>query len=304
MMSVDPCTRRSFCLAWPVAAAGRLLRAMPLSRFRLGITGDEIDEDVKVAAEFLREAGLHYMEVRSIWGKYNLVQAVEKVREARRILDEYKLETSVLDTDFFRGFLPASDTELDAQWKIFDNAIERARIFGTRMLRSFAFRRKPGEATQKDPLPRICELLNEAGRRARKEGVRLAIENLEGSYVATGADAARMLKCVRQESVGLTWDPNNAAAAGERSFPDGYRLLDPSRIFHVHLRDYKHGANGKVEWCAVGDGEFDMAGQLRALLDAGYKDTFSLETHWRSPRGKAYSTRTSLAGLLKVIEKM
>ena len=60
--------------------------------------------------------------------------------------------------------------------------------------------------------------------------MKLAIENVDGSYVSTGAQAARVLAAVRDESLGLTWDPNNAGAAGERAFPDGYRLLDPARI--------------------------------------------------------------------------
>ena len=102
----------------------------------------------------------------------------------------------------------------------------------------------------------------------------------------------------------LAGDPNNAAEMGEHPFPDGYRLLDPARIYHVHLRDYAHTADGKVEWRAVGEGEFDNLGQIRALLKTGYKDHFTLETHWRSPKGKAYATRTSLTALLKVIEKV
>jgi sugar phosphate isomerase/epimerase len=116
----------------------------------------------------------------------------------------------------------------------------------------------------------------------------------------SAAESAAVLKSVKDDTIGLAWDPNNAAESGERPFPDGYRLLDPARILHVHLRDYKH-VGGKVEWCAVGDGEFDNLGQIRALLKNGYKGRFTLETHYRSPQGKAHATRTSLAGLLKVI---
>ena len=72
---------------------------------------------------------------------------------------------------------------------------------------------------------------------------------------------------------------------------------------HVHLRDYRHRPDGKVEWTAVGQGEFDNLGQIRALLKDGYKGTYTLETHWRSPRGKAYATETSLTALLKIIKE-
>ena len=100
-----------------------------------------------------------------------------------------------------------------------------------------------------------------------------------------------------------TWDPNNAGESGEQSFPEGYRKLDPARIFHIHLRDYKH-QDGKVVWAKVGDGEFDNLGQIRTLLKDGYKGTFTLETHWRDPKGKMYSSEQSLKGLLEVIAKV
>jgi sugar phosphate isomerase/epimerase len=104
--------------------------------------------------------------------------------------------------------------------------------------------------------------------------------------------------------LGLVWDPNNAGASGEQPFPDGYRLLDPARIIHVHLRDYRRNSEGKVEWTAVGEGEFDNLGQLRALLKDGYKETFTLETHYKSPLGKAHASRTSLTALLKIVERL
>jgi sugar phosphate isomerase/epimerase len=51
----------------------------------------------------------------------------------------------------------------------------------------------------------------------------------------------------------LNWDPNNAAEKGEHPFPEGYKLLDPARIIHVHLRDFKHNAAGvKTEQPALG----------------------------------------------------
>jgi hypothetical protein len=48
----------------------------------------------------------------------------------------------------------------------------------------------------------------------------------------------------------------------------------------------------------------DNLGQIRALLKTGYKNTWTLETHWRPSQGKAYASRTSLTALLKVIEKV
>ena len=281
-----------------------LLRAIPLSEIRLGVTTDEIDEDPAKAAEFLNRFGVGYAEVRSLWGKYGTTQPVDKIREARRIFDAHKIQTSILDTAFFRGDIPADGADLDREWTLLDASMQRGDILGTKVLRIFAFLPKDKNVGDTAAFARSYELLIEAAKRAKARGFRLAVENLEGSYVQTGADSARLLRAVQIDNFGLTWDPNNAAASGETSFPDGYRKLDPARIFHVHLRDYRRKPDGKVEWVAVGTGEFDNLGLIRAMHKDGYRGTFTLETHWRPPQGKAYATGISLTALLKVIEQV
>ena len=304
-------TRRQLLFAGASATLLRLtgaLQGMELSRVRLGVTTDEIDDDVETAAKFLGEFKLRYAEVRNIWGKYNTSQPLEKVREAKGIFDKAGIRTSVLGTGFFKIPLPpdtpAGRGVLDNQWSLLASAMERAAILGTDKIRVFAFTYEKGEKPDAKNYPRIYELVREAARRAKARGFRLALENVGESYVWSGAEAAGLLKAVKEDNLGLTWDPNNAGASGEKSFPDGYRLLDTARILHVHLRDYKHNAEGKVEWCAVGDGEFDNLGQMRALFKAGYKETFTLETHYKSPLGRAHASRTSLTALLKVVEQV
>jgi sugar phosphate isomerase/epimerase len=298
--------RRSFLAL--AGASPFFLKGATLEQVRLGVTSDEIDEDVGVAADFLNSFGLGYAEIRSIWGKYNTSQPIEKVKEARALLDARNVKTSILGTAFFRGTLPAENSkgqaELDAQWKLLDDAFARAKILGTNKLRTFGFMMPQGEAANDKALARIYELETEAAKRAKQRGIRLAIENLVGSYFATGADAAKLLKNVKEEALGLTWDPNNAGMAGEVSYPDGYGKLDPHRIFHVHLRDWKKGPDGKVEWTFVGEGTFDNLGQIRALLKTGYKENFTLETHAKHPDGKAAATRKSLTALLDVVKQV
>lgn len=298
-------TRRQL-LAWPLAAS--LGRALPLDKIRLGVTTDEIDEDAAIAAKFLREFNLGWAEVRSVRGKYNTSQPLEKIHELKAIFDASHIQTSVLSTAFFKIPLPpdtpAGRGILDSQWALLGSAIERAKILGTDKIRVFAFTYDAGQKPDPKVYPRIYELVGEAARRAKQSKVRMALENVGSSYVSTGAEAAALLRAVQESALGLTWDPNNAAASGEKAYPDGYKLLDAARIMHVHLRDFKHTQNGDVQWCAVGDGEMDNLGQIRALRKAGYKETFTLETHYRHPQGKAQASRTSLEGLLKVIREV
>lgn len=285
------------------ASLGGLLRGLPLDQIKLGITTDEIDEEPRTAAAFLARFDLHWAEVRSVWGKYNTAQPEQKVREIRTIFDAANIQTSIVDTAFFRADIPAG-AALDKEWALLDAAMDRADILGSKLLRIFAFVPKDAKTGDTAAYPRSYELLKEAANRAQRRGFRLAVENLKGGYVQTGADAARLLKAVSHDSLGLAWDPNNAASSGESPLPDGYRKLDPARIFHVHLRDYRHKPDGSVEWAPVGEGEFDNIGQIRALRKDGYRGSFTLETHWRSPEGKARATEISLGGLLKVIAQV
>jgi sugar phosphate isomerase/epimerase len=307
-------TRRETLAASALALFARRLGALPLSEIKLGITSDEIDDDVLSAAKFLADHGLKWAEVRNIWGKYNTEQPIEKVREARAIFDEHGIKVSIEGTGFFKVPLPPETPEgqkkLDEQWALLDRSMERAKLFGTQKLRIFTFMLARGETPGEKSYARIDELLREAARRAKAGGFRLAVENIGGGHVATGAQAGELLKRVKEDNVGITWDPNNAGQSGEKAFPDGYRKLDPARVFHVHLRDYVHQADGRVEWAAVGTGEFDNVGQIRALRKDGYTGTFTLETHWRDPKYRGdphvarYSTETSLKGMLQVIEKV
>ena len=276
-----------------------------MAQIKLGVTTDEIADDVLTAAKFLRDHNLKWAEVRNIWGRYNTVQPIDRVREAMKILDEHGVKVSVEGTGFFKIPLPpdgpAGQKILDDQWKLLDASLERARVFGTNTLRIFTFMLGKDEKPSAKANERIDELLREASRRAK--GFRLAVENIGGGHVCSGAEAGAFLKRVKEDNVGLVWDPNNAAQSGEQSFPDGYRKIDPARIFHIHLRDFKR-EGGKVVWMPVGGGEMDNLGQIRALLKDGFQGTFTLETHWKDPKGPMYATETSLARLLKVIEKV
>jgi sugar phosphate isomerase/epimerase len=284
-----------------MAAAGAPLRAEKLSRFRLGITTDEIDDDLATACRFIRRFGLEYAEIRNLWGKYNTAQPVELVKKARGILDEYQVKLAILDTGFFKVPLPeegaGGNRKIDEQFAVLESAKERAQILGTDKIRIFGFTYKG--ARPEGAEGRIAELLQEAVRRAA--GFRLAIENVGQSYVWSAADSARMLNKV--PGVALVWDPNNAAASGEDPFPGGYKLLDPARIVHVHLRDYLR-VGGKTEWSIVGKGEFDHVAQLRALLKAGYRETMSLETHVQLNGSKALASEASIQALLERLKEV
>jgi sugar phosphate isomerase/epimerase len=98
----------------------------------------------------------------------------------------------------------------------------------------------------------------------RARGFQLAVENVGESYVWSGEEAGRMLKAVKDDALGLTVGSEQRGCEPARNrFPTDTSSSIPARILHVHLRDFRRNANGKVEWCAVGEGEMDNLGQIR-----------------------------------------
>ena len=93
-------TRRDLFAAPVGLLLAQKLSALPLASIKLGVTTDEIHDDVLTASKFLREHGLKWAEVRNIWGPYNTAQPIEKVREAARIFDENGIRVSIEGTDF------------------------------------------------------------------------------------------------------------------------------------------------------------------------------------------------------------
>src|SRR3954447_18984498 len=171
-------TRRDLLAGSAILLAHRL-RALPLADMKLGITTDEIDPDVTVAAQFLQKYNLHWAEIRNIWGPYNTSQPMEKIREANKILDEHGIRVSIEGTGFFKISLPPDTPEgqkkIDAQWALLDTAMERAKAFGTDKIRTFTFMLDKGQTPDDKSYDRIWELTREAARRAK--GFRLAVEN-------------------------------------------------------------------------------------------------------------------------------
>ncbi len=295
-------TRRSLLAS---LAAAPLLRAIEPSKLKISITTDEVDDDLDVALEFLARHNLKWAEIRNLGGKYNTSQPPEMVREARKQLDGAGVKLAILDTGFFKVPLPDSQAALDKQWALLDTAFTNAQILGTDLIRTFAFTYPKGGSAKDGDYSRIYELVAKAAEKAQKAGFRFALENVGGSYVGTSMDSERLLAAVKNPALGLTWDPNNAAEMGDKDpFPSGYKRLDPKRIFHVHLRDYKRTPDGGAVWCGVGQGEFDHVGQIRAMLKDGYKGAFSLETHFKIDGSKAKASEFSMTHLLGRVRKV
>jgi sugar phosphate isomerase/epimerase len=317
-------SRRHFFATLGGAAASSLLSrsgASALSppaisgRFKLSVITDEISQDLGHALEIAsKEFSLKYVELRGMWKK-NVINLDEKeTSEARRLLQKFGLQVTDIASPLFKTDWPGAPTSKFSpktpqfgadysyaqQGEVLERSIAIAKALGTDRVRCFDFWRLD------DPKPyreAMDGKLRETAAQVASSKITLLLENEFGCNTATGAEAARTLQAVQSPNFKLNWDPGNAAYRGEIAYPDGFAEIPKERIGHMHCKDVARKADGTFEWAAMGRGLIDYVGQFRALVQAGYSGTMSLETHWRGAGSEEESSRQSMAGMKEQLSK-
>jgi sugar phosphate isomerase/epimerase len=249
-----------------------------------------------------------------MWNK-NVINLDEKeTAEVRRLLEKYGVQVTDIASPLFKTDWPGAPTSKYSpkspqfgadysyaqQGEVLERSIAAAKALGTERIRCFDFWRL------EDPAPfrkAMDEKLRETAAQVAPKNITLLLENEFGCNTATGAEAARTLQAVTPPNFKLNWDPGNAAYRGEIAFPDGFDKLPKDRIGHMHCKDVVRKADGTFEWAAMGRGIIDFVDQFRALVNAGYSGTVSLETHWKGAGSAEESSRQSMAGMKEQLKK-
>jgi sugar phosphate isomerase/epimerase len=312
-------TRREFLRTCLAAAPGLTLCSAVASvtptklPFRLGIIADEISEDPHEALDFISSHSLAYCELREMWQKNLMSLTWPELNRLKEAIARRHLHVSDIASPIFKYELPEMPAHPDQPLEFHSTFTERdtpmllnrcfeiARFFGTEKIRVFSYWRA------RDPERAylyVRDRLAKAADRARQNGMVLMIENEYDCNVGTGKELGRLLRDVNSPHLRANWDAGNAAMLNEVPYPDGYREV--AGLFpHLHVKDVKRDSQSRaLSWAPVGSGFIDWRGQLKALLQAGYTGTMSLETHFR-PNGNALETvRASLDGLLQILREL
>ncbi len=142
----------------------------------------------------------------------------------------------------------------------------------------------------------LAEQFHPFAERAAKRGMRIAYEALAwGTQVKLFSQAWAVVERVNHPNLGLALDSFHTLSL--RDDPRPIAKLPGDRIFYVQLADapwvntdvLTHSRHYR---CFPGQGEFDLTGFMRAVLDAGYTGTISLEIfndEFRSAPARAYA---------------
>jgi sugar phosphate isomerase/epimerase len=266
--------------------------------FPIAAITDEFSPDIETAARSMAEIGMTGAELRMVFGKNILDLTDEELDRAIAIARGHNLEIVSISSPVLKCVLPdapavdsrfqqdvfASRHTFEDQPRLAARAFEICRRTGARILRVFSYWRTVEPEACFD---RIVSALGDLADQAASHGVTIGLENEHACNIGTGAETAKVLAALDHPNLKVVWDPCNALVAGESAFPEGYRLLPPGRIAHVHAKDC-FVRDHTPTFGPLGECGIDWKGQIGALVADGYRGWISLETHWPGPGGNKH----------------
>lgn len=313
-------SRRQFA---GLAAAAATSTMLPLrayaagSRFKIGVISDEISQDFEHACYVIsKQFGLHWVEMREMWGKNLQVSTDAEIAKAQELLKKYDLQVTDIGSPLYKVNWPgapasqysskedlhgASETTFKQQQEILERSISLAKQFKTNKVRCFDFWRIEDVKPYREA---INEKLRQAAEFSAQQNILLVLENEFACNTATGREAAATLAGIPSKNLALNWDPGNAVMRGELdAYPGGWNSLPKDRIHHCHVKNAVKDSTGKIVWSPVDIGYVDWTAQFKALEGIGYSGAVSLETHWKGGGTPEASTIRSWAGMKKDLQQ-
>ncbi len=140
-----------------------------------------------------------------------------------------------------------------------------------------------GGAEREELWGRLVDGVRAALERASARGVGLAFEPEPGMFVERPAGFLELVRRLGPdgEALGLTLDVGHLLCTGDLPVPQTIRRLAP-HLAHVHLDDVRGGVHEHLQ---LGEGDLDLPGTLRALLEVGFRGIAAVELSRDSHRG-------------------
>jgi sugar phosphate isomerase/epimerase len=180
----------------------------------------------------------------------------------------------------------------EEEWKEDLATLERqigfCELFGTRIIRGFAFLVpdcENGKSAERpdiaDYLDQIAERLSAACSRAAEAGVTIALETEPSTFSGSCAEVRSILTAVDSPALSCCWDVANSWHFGVPAYPEGYQSVK-GQISHLHIKDLTLAADEPSR--STGTTHIDLGDVpyrdiFRALIADGYDGLASVETH-------------------------
>lgn len=257
-------------------------------------TTDAVTPDLARAVHYTLLWGLEGVVLQTVGGAGDRVPFVNEAALRAR-LAEAELPVLAVAPGLFEGSLASRATWLN-DLTVLDDTAAFCRRVGCGVVRVGALA-ADADAYDADA---AADALRQAGERAARGGVRLAVRNEADTAVASGADLADLLGRVGHASVGADWRPADALASGSDPADGVAALVGADVSFEtVGVRDGRI-EQGAWEETTAGEGGVGWEAQVEALAAAGFDGPLVLDALPGPPRSHGLSAATALVRLSRL----
>jgi sugar phosphate isomerase/epimerase len=280
--------------------------------FKLGVLTDEIGQDLEQALNVMKDLGLDYVELQSLWGRDVAKLGQEEIEKAKRMIVEREMKVSCIASRLFLNVPLRAERDAKSYWGSYlehmedmRRSIDIAKKLETKIVRTFSFQTESllEPALFGETWALLLDMFNEPIKLAEREDIILAVETCMFSNTGSCALARRLIDDLGSRNVKVLWDIANCLYLCEKPFPDGYELIKDD-IVHIHAKDgVVNLPKLTFNFCELGKGQVKTYPEIvRALQKNGYDGVVSFECEYVPDGGtKADAVRKSVAYLKSLI---
>lgn len=246
-----------------------------MNNFIISGFSDEIDENIDIQFQTLKELGIQYFEPRGINGKNIADLTDDEVMKLLAAMKKYGIRASSIGSPI--GKIGIREN-FEPHFEKFKRVIEIAKMLGTEYIRIFSFYIPEGQNPdlfRGEVTFRLVKMITYA----KSQNVVLLHENEKGIYGDTAKRCHDLFDALYSPNFKAVFDPANFVQCGEDT-KNAYEILSPY-IAYMHIKDAKN--DGSVVPAGHGNGNIEYI--LNKLAENDYFGFLSLEPHLGSFSG-------------------
>ncbi len=210
------------------------------------------------------ESGFRFVEILTFPPELNVLHGnlwLMKPNELRAELTEYGLEPAALH-------LGAIQTSTEQRRQSLTDYAKRAIDFAAELGCALIVEGGPDRATE--PFQPFLRSLEHLARFLEGYSVRIGLENHYNNWIQYTQDYEHIFDRIDSPKIGITLDSGHFTSAGVDPALFAGKFAD--KVIHVHVKDHIG-----IHSVALGSGETNNKGMVRALKQAGYDGFLSQE---------------------------
>lgn len=236
--------------------------------FEISCFADEIAPELDSQLHVMKQLGIQYLSLRSVWGKNVLDLTDEELTRIRKSLVASGVGVSSIGSPI--GKVPIHE-DFAGHLDRFQRALAAAEQLDAKYIRVFSFYMEGDKPSRHEAeVIRRFETMTDMAAAA---DIVLLHENEAGIYGETSARCLRLLESVNSPHLRAAFDPANFVIAREDVLDTAWTRLKPF-VEYMHIKDAKR--DGTITPAGEGDGEIP---QLLADLRDHPAMFLTLEPH-------------------------